>query len=305
MPNDGNESTNKQYYSVACGKKIGIFKSWGQCHKQTNKVSGSLHAGFETIQDAVQFMLDNTSLSREVIKVYDSRGSEIPNYVMDKWNEAASTENEADDQSDVGPVEEDMDDGDVRTRYKETLIDPVLTFVIFAMNNSPMSLVANTLVQFYTAEELTFAKNKLWDCCDNIIIGQYTKRRDSTSRSVQEVLALDITGAIQKLDTVGSLPNVVVDPVGLNRIPKMIPSENNAISMCERLAAVENRMNTLEHTVSENACKSELLVQRVDNFASYSRVASGRPVPSAPRVLPSEYLLLHSVYQLLQMSVQW
>ena len=62
----------------------------------------------------------------------------------------------------------------------------------------------------------------------------------------------------------------------------MIPSENNAISMCERLAAVENRMNTLEHTVSENACKSELLVQRVDNFASYSRVASGRPVPSAP-----------------------
>ena len=73
----GNENIGKNYYSVACGKKTGICKTWGQCHKWTNKVSGSLHEGFENLDDAIQFMFDNTSLSRESIKVFDGRGTEL------------------------------------------------------------------------------------------------------------------------------------------------------------------------------------------------------------------------------------
>ena len=60
------------------------------------------------------------------------------------------------------------------------------------------------------------------------MIGVYTKRCDGSTRSVSDIIVLDITGAIQKLDIAGIILNVAVDPMGLNRIPKVTPSETNA-----------------------------------------------------------------------------
>ena len=238
----------------------------GPCHKWTNKVSGSLHEGFENLDDAIQFMLDNTSLSRESIKVFDGRGTELVDYINDNDIEGA-----------VGGVDRERAVSDINT----TIIDPVLTFVVFALDNSPIGHVTNTLVQFYTSEELTCAKDKLWDVSDTEVIGEYTKRRDGATRSVQEILASDITGAIQKLDIAGSVPNVVIDPIGLNRIPKIIPSETNVISMCERITAVENRVKELEHSVGENVCKSAVVAEKLNKLTNYSSIVA-RPTPSAP-----------------------
>ena len=178
--------------------------------------------------------------------------------------------------------------------YDKPIIDPVLTFVVFALDSSPLGYVTNTLVQFYTVEELTRAKDLLWETADHDVIGVYTKRRDGATRSVSDIIASDITGAIQKLDIAGSVPNVVVNPMGLNRIPKVTPSETNALSMCERLAAVENRVRVLEVSVSENVCKTAVMEEKVEQVKSYASVVSskspvpprsimaGKTVPSAP-----------------------
>ena len=72
------EKTEKNYYAVAVGKKIGIFKTWGQCHKQTNRSTGALFAGFITLEEAVEFLLENTSMERDAILVFNGRGQSMP-----------------------------------------------------------------------------------------------------------------------------------------------------------------------------------------------------------------------------------
>jgi len=51
---------------------------------------------------------------------------------------------------------------------------------------------------------------------------------------VSDIIASDITGAIQKLDIAGIVLNVAVDPVGLNRIPKVTLSEEKKRYPCAK-----------------------------------------------------------------------
>jgi len=153
-----------------------------------------------------------------------------------------------------------------------------------------------TLVQFYSVEELTRAKDILWGTANSDVIGVYTEGLDGSIRSVSDIIASDITGAIQKLDIAGIVPIVE-----LNRIPNVIPSETNALSMCERLAAVENRVRKLEVTVGENVSKTAVMVEKVEKGKGYGSVVSsksevpprsnkaGKTVLSAPP-LPTEQL---------------
>ena len=55
-------------------RRLEYIKQWGRCHNQVNKVSGALYKGVETIDESVQFMLDNTSIQRNNMVVSDSRG---------------------------------------------------------------------------------------------------------------------------------------------------------------------------------------------------------------------------------------
>jgi len=43
-----------------------------------NKVSGAFDKGFETLDESVQSMLDNSSIQRNNMVIYDSRGREKP-----------------------------------------------------------------------------------------------------------------------------------------------------------------------------------------------------------------------------------
>jgi len=64
--------------------------------------------------------------------------------------------------------------------------------------------------------------------------------------------------------------------------------------MCERLAAVENRVRELEVTVNENVCKTAVMGEKVEKGKGYANVLSskspvpprsiqaGKTVPSAP-----------------------
>jgi len=58
--------------------KIGILKTWGQCHKQTNKSPGALFEGFVTLEKAVEFLLENTPMEKVAILVFNGRGLSMP-----------------------------------------------------------------------------------------------------------------------------------------------------------------------------------------------------------------------------------
>jgi hypothetical protein len=271
---------NIKFYSIAIGKKVGIYESWGQCHNQVNKVSGALYKGFETLDESVQFMLDNTSIQRNNMVVYDSRGRGKP--LEDYIETVSDDENE----SNHGAAEETVPKVVVNTSKNHTdtvIIDPVLSYVIYALDNSPAGYVTNCCIQFYTIEELTRAKDIIWDVADSDVVGPYIKRRDGPKRSAVDNVAADITSAIQKLDQAGIVPRVAVDSSGLHRIPKVIPAETNALSMCERMAVMESRIQQLEESMSVNVCKTITMGEKMDKITSYANAVTDRAGPAASK----------------------
>jgi len=56
--------------------------------------------------------------------------------------------------------------------------------------------------------------------------------------------------AADKLDQAGIVPRVALDSSGLHRIPKVIPAETNALSMCERYSC-DGKLNTATRGVHD------------------------------------------------------
>ena len=49
--------SSKNFYSVACGRKIGIFTHWSTCEKSVVKFPNAVYKGFVTIGEAIHFLL--------------------------------------------------------------------------------------------------------------------------------------------------------------------------------------------------------------------------------------------------------
>ena len=162
------------------------------------------------------------------------------------------------------------------------IINPVLTYVVYALDTSSAQHVSNCCSQFYTAEELNNAKDILWQVADPDIIGPYKRRNDGSTRSREEALAVDVTEAMKKLDAAGFTPQLAVDPIGLHRIPKVTPAETEPIAMCERLVAMESRVKSLETSLSANVARTLSVEEKVEGMCGYANAA--RPTP--PTVMP-------------------
>ncbi len=66
------------YHAVAKGKKCGIFLTLGQWQKQTQKVADTLFQEFKQLEDAVQFLTDNSDIIYDDILVYDKQNRCVP-----------------------------------------------------------------------------------------------------------------------------------------------------------------------------------------------------------------------------------
>ena len=45
----------EQYYAVAIGRQTGIFKTWGECHKQVIQFKGASFKKFQNLEEAEAF----------------------------------------------------------------------------------------------------------------------------------------------------------------------------------------------------------------------------------------------------------
>ena len=108
--------------------------------------------------------------------VYDSRGRGKP---LEDYIETLSNDENG---SCHGAAEEAVPNVVVNTSNNHTdtvIIDPVLFYVIYALDNSPAGYdVTNCCIKLYTIEELTRAKDIIWDVADSDVVGPYIKRRD-------------------------------------------------------------------------------------------------------------------------------
>jgi ribonuclease HI len=49
-----------KYYSIAKGKKIGVFTSWGEVSTYVTGFSGSIFKSFKTLDEAINYLMDNS-----------------------------------------------------------------------------------------------------------------------------------------------------------------------------------------------------------------------------------------------------
>jgi hypothetical protein len=244
-----NEAVSEQfsYYGVAKGRKPGIYTTWLYAHKQVNRFPGNVYKGFHSLRECIDFLVSCSEYTESTLLVYDERGSATP---LTDWTDAI----EADDL--CGDESTHKDGKSVKDLQAKVILNSVLTYVVYALDNSTADDIISCCVQFYTCDELRLAQKSLWDNCDVNIIGPCVRRRDSSVRSEVEALTSDIIAAVQKLDSAGVLPTFAVDSIGLHRIPKCKPSETNTLSMCERLVTLETRLRSVEESLSDNVCRT-------------------------------------------------
>lgn len=53
------------YYSVKSGRKPGIYKTWQECKDQVHGYSGAIYKKFDNIKDAENFIIGNSSETKE------------------------------------------------------------------------------------------------------------------------------------------------------------------------------------------------------------------------------------------------
>jgi hypothetical protein len=278
----------KNYYGVAVGRKIGIYLTYGYSHKQTDKVSGALHQGFMELEECLEFMRNHAEVPEEEWQVYDSRGRGTPlSQFMDNRSDQTLVKG--------AQVTEDI-------VHDKIVLNPVLTYITSSFNNSPMplELIRKCCHEYYTLDELVRAKELLWKVGEANLLPPFKRRRDGPTRPETDAVLEDLTNGIQKLGENDQIPHFAVDAIGLNRVPRVMPSEMNPISMCERLVSLEQRMKAAEEVMSLNVGRALQIEENVSRMTSYAAVAGRTPQILAPRSLISHHVLLMYLAHLCQ-----
>lgn len=150
----------------------------------------------------------------------------------------------------------DLTDGECTiTEQKKhiTICDPVLAYVVFAMNSGTQEAIKNAVLGHFTSVQILTAKNALWTNVDNETIGKLINRKTTQTRKVEEANVADILCAIAKLDKADVMPNVVISATDLGLIPRAHPEELNNISLCDRLVKIEHRINEMQGRILRNS----------------------------------------------------
>lgn len=134
----------------------------------------------------------------------------------------------------------------------QVTLSPLLTFVSNGLNVATCDQLMEACVGFYALSELNNAKDLLWSCADNDVLGKNTRRRESTRSKEEPKIASDIIQGMMRLDAKGKMPTFAVDALGLNRVPKLSPEKlSSNFSVLERLQYIEERMETMQKQMSK------------------------------------------------------
>lgn len=150
------------------------------------------------------------------------------------------------------------------------IINPVLTYVQYSFANSTFDGIKRVLIDFYSQEEISSAKQSLWDACTEYL-PTFANRQDSNNRSAKEAETLDILNAYKRIDntedvTVQCLTNK------LDRIPRCEPEELDLLSMMDRIIALENKVQNHEGKISkQNDALTKCAVQVCQNSDSLEK----------------------------------
>ena len=141
--------------------------------------------------------------------------------------------------------------------------------------------IKSAILGHFSLQEISNAKDILWEKCDVTIIGDKLKRRDFSVRSEKEANVHDLMVALTKLDNSDILPTFAVTATELYKIPKFNPEEIVSTSIVDRLVSLENKFSIIQNTVDRCVCKNLEMKDILDAKTSYvSVLTSSDIVPS-------------------------
>ena len=168
--------------------------------------------------------------------------------------------NDATGQINTGNANTDVNNGDgCPSDERPMLVQPVLAFMVYALQNSTSEHVRMAVTGHFTAAEIAEAKHAIWSLCGGDVIGvDMPRRRESTTRPLAEANTHDIITALGKLDKAEVLPNVMIDAYSLGKIPRWHSEELNQVSLADRMLRLENRVTGLQEVVDRHAAEISL-----------------------------------------------
>lgn len=145
------------------------------------------------------------------------------------------------------------------------VIEPVLSYAWFSMQNSSHDLITTAIMGYFSLEAVTNAKNVLWDVAEASIIGEKPRRRGTANRNEKSAHVSDILEALVKLDKADQVPCFAIDALSIGMIPKSKPEELNNISLAERLNKLEEKMQNIQECNDRIICENMVIKEQINN----------------------------------------
>lgn len=152
------------------------------------------------------------------------------------------------------------------------IMDSLLSYTVSSLQACSPENVKRAVLGHFSHEEINKSKNVLWATCDNSIIGEKARRKDSVMRSENEAHLADIITALLKLDKTDKMPCIVIDAYSLHTIPRSKPEELNEISFADRLNQIESKFIALQGIVDRTVCENLVLKEKIEKLPLYSNV---------------------------------
>ena len=290
----GETKRSCNYYGVANGRIPGIYTTWSGCSEQVDKFSAQCYAGFDTLEECIDFMKARDQHNEESIYVFGPRGGR---YSLQEWIRKYGIDRpDKDTMSDMSmcdiplmvnlPDINNASEGDVRPTVRPTddiIMQPLLAYIHYALQSGTAENIKRVVTGHFTGETIMEAKEVLFDRCDNTVIGNIKLRREGDTRSRAEINFSDIMTAMVKLDKSDTMPIFVVPSYQLHAIPRSCPEEVNFISIIDRLSQLESKWKECQEQVINTLCQNNDMKERIDKLErssrpTYSSVTSGTSV---------------------------
>ena len=157
----------------------------------------------------------------------------------------------------------------------------LLTYVVHYYQRNSADKIKNTVLAFYTAEEIVTAKTVIWHAYENCLPPE--RRRVTTDkRSANEANLTDIIGAVSDLDAKGKVLSGRFCAMKLDRLPKYAPEETNVMAMMDRMRVVELQLNEVQDLSTRNR---DCIVKNARHICEVGSRNSGADKPSYSAVV--------------------
>ena len=157
----------------------------------------------------------------------------------------------------------------------------LLTYVVHYYQRNSAEMIKNTVLSFYTAEEIVKAKTVIWHAYENCLPPE--RRRVTTDkRSANEANLTNIIGTVGDLDAKGKVLSGRFCAMKLGRLPKYAPEEMNVMTIMDRMRVVELQLNEVQDLSTRNR---ECIVKNARHICKVASRNSGADKPSYSAVV--------------------